>query len=227
MLNNKISFHTPTHTPNTQGFTLIEILIALMIFAIMGVLAAMSLHSIIRVHEQLKKSDRALLQLQITMTLLRRDISEVTDRKIRNAEDDLEPAFLASGGSNIVFTRTGLSNPLNNSRQSNMQRIGYSLEGNKLVRLTWDALDQPPKAMPESQTLLTNVESIEWQFIADNGKKSQSWPPATGTNMQRENSPLPKVVLLVMHIKNQGVIQGVFPIPARGVYASSQTPTLP
>lgn len=210
----------------SRGFTLIEILVALMIFAIMGVLAAMSLHTIIRTHAQLKKSDHALLQLQITMTLLRRDISEVINRKVRDSNDDQEPAFLAKGGSSIVFTRTGLFNPFNTSQQSNMQRVGYELRGNNLVRLTWDVLDQPPKAEPESQILLSNVKSMRWQFIAENGRKSQSWPPATGTNMQRENSPLPKVVLLVMHIKHEGIIQGVFPIPSRGVNAKSQQ-TLP
>lgn len=199
-----------------RGFTLIEILVALMIFAIMGVLAAMSLHTIIRAHAKLKKSDHALLQLQITMTLLRRDISEVINRKVRNASDDQDAAFSASGGNRIVFTRTGLLNPFNMSQQSNMQRVGYALQGNNLVRLTWDVLDQPPKAQPESQIILSNVESMQWQFIADDGSKSQSWPPSTGTNMQRESSPLPKVVLLVMHIKHEGVIQGVFPIPARG-----------
>jgi general secretion pathway protein J len=211
----------------SRGFTLIEILVALLIFAIMGVLAALSLHSIIRSHEQLKKADHELLQLQITMTLLRRDISEVINRPIRNQDDEQEPAFLSQSGTRITFTRTGLMNPFNDSRQSNMQRVGYALEGNNLVRLTWGALDQPPKSVPESQTLLSNVASLQWQFVADNGSTSQSWPPSTGSNMQTENSPLPKAVLVVMHIKNEGVLQGVFPIPARGVNAISQTPTLP
>jgi general secretion pathway protein J len=211
----------------SRGFTLIEILVALLIFAIMGVLAALSLHSIIRSHEQLKKSDHELLQLQITMTLLRRDISEVINRPIRNQDDEQEPAFLSQGGTRITFTRTGLINPFNDSRQSNMQRVGYALKGNNLVRLTWGALDQSPKSVPESQTLLSNVESLQWQFVADNGSTSQSWPPSAGSNMLAENSPLPKVVLVVIHIKHEGILQGVFPIPARGVNAISQTPTLP
>src|SRR3990167_9173502 len=225
MSNNNIVFH---HTHTQRGFTLIEILVALMIFAIMGVMAAMSLHTIIRAHEKLKKADHRLLQLQITMTLLRRDISQVINRKIRDADGKQEPAFMASGGGDITFTRAGLENPFNMSRQSNMQRVGYALRGNNLVRVTWNVLDQPPKAQPESQIMLSDVQSLEWQFIADNGAKSSSWPPAIGTNMKKETqSNLPKVVLFVMHVKNEGVIQGVFPIPARGNDAISQPPTLP
>lgn len=208
------------NTRTQRGFTLIEILIALMIFAVMGVLAAMSLHTIIRAHEKLKKADHQLLQLQITMTLLRRDISEIIDRNIRDSDGNEESAFSGPGGSEIIFTRTGLTNPFNTNLQSNMQRVGYVLRGTNLVRLTWDVLDQPPHAQPESQVILSGVQSIAWQFIADDGSKSSSWPPATGTNMQRESqSYLPKAVLLLMHIKNEGVMQGVFPVPARGNYA--------
>lgn len=207
-----------------KGFTLIEILVALMIFAILGVLAAMSLHTIIKAHERLKKTDQQLLQLQITMTLMRRDLSQVIDRKIRNEDGHSESAFTASGGGEIIFTRTGLLNPFNLNRQSNMQRVGYAVRKNKLVRLTWDVLDQPPHAKPESQVLLSDVQSIQWQFIADDKSKSSSWPPSTGTNMQQESqSPLPKVVLMIMHLKDEGVIQGVFPVPARGIYASAQS----
>src|SRR3990167_4596785 len=106
---------------NSRGFTLIEILVALMIFAIMGVLAAMSLQSMIRTHSVLKKADASLMQLQITMTLMRRDLIQAIDRSIVNSDGRMEAAFVATGGNQIVFTRTGLQNPFNISVQSNMQ----------------------------------------------------------------------------------------------------------
>lgn len=206
----------------TRGFTLIEILVALMIFAIMGVLAAMSLHSIIRTHMQLKKTDHQLLQLQVTMTLLRRDIAEVINRSARDASGNSESAF-SSQNNEILLTRTGLLNPFHANRQSDMQRVGYVLRDGDLVRLTWDVLDQPPHAVPESQIMLSGVQSLQWQFIAADGATSSVWPPAVNSKnlkIQTENlSPLPKVVLVVMHIKNMGILQGVFPIPARGVNA--------
>lgn len=203
---------------HSAGFTLIEILVALMIFAIMGVLAAMSLHSLLRTHEQLKKSDQTLLQLQVTMTLMRRDLMQVVDRS---------PGFLGSSGE-IVFTRTGLSDPFDMSRQSNMQRVGYTIQKGGLARLTWNALNQPAKIKPESQIILPGVQSITWQFITDDGKKSSTWPlpkEKASSEIQANQSALPKVVLMVMHVKNEGVIQGVFPIPARGANATTQTTT--
>jgi general secretion pathway protein J len=203
---------------NSRGFTLIEILVALVIFAIMGVLAAMSLQSMIRTHSMLKKADASLTQLQIAMTLLRRDIIQVIDRPIIDSDGAVETAFVGTGGNKIVLTRTGLQNPLNISMQSNMQRVGYELDGDKLIRLTWDVLDQPPRAQPEKQVLLDHVQSLQWQFLTDKNQLVSSWPPAQGSNLKMQNqSALPKAVEMVMHIKNQGVVQGVFPIPARGM----------
>lgn len=207
----------------TKGFTLIEILVALLIFAIVGVLAAMSLKTIINTHRKLKTVDQQLLQLQISMTLMRRDLMQVIDRKIQDANGNLAAAFVAPGSTKIIFTRTGLLNPLNMHRQSNMQRVGYVLQGDKLVRLTWDVLDQPSDEKPESQVILSGVQSLSWQFVTDEGSTSDVWPLSVGSTMQQElKSDLPKVVLLVMQLKNEGVVQGVFPIPARGVYVSTQ-----
>ncbi|MCX7125332.1 MAG: type II secretion system minor pseudopilin GspJ [Gammaproteobacteria bacterium] len=211
---------------STSGFTLIEILIALMIFAIMGVLAAMSLHSIINTHEKLKKSDAEIMQLQMAITLMRRDIMQVIDRKIQVSGGTEEPAFMTSMGG-IAFTRAGLFNPLNISQQSNMQRVGYALQGGNLVRLTWDVLDQAPKSTSEAQILLKGVRSIEWQFIDSNGKKSTIWPPSETTTTSIAGQPavpilpLPVVVLMVMHLDNDNVIQGVFPVPSRGSDAAT------
>jgi general secretion pathway protein J len=207
-----------------KGFTLIEILIALMIFAIMGVLAARSLQSIIRVHGALKKDNHQTMQLMMTMTLIRRDIAEAINRPVLSDAGVSTPAFTASE-SQIVFTRTGLLNPFNDSRQSNMQRIGYVLKGDQLTRLSWDVLDAAKNTQPESQVLLRGVESIKWQCIASDGEKTSTWPlPEDLPKIQQKPvDPLPAVVLMVITLKGQGVLQGIFPIPGRGYDASTQS----
>ena len=209
---------------NSRGFTLVEILVALFIFAIIGFLAAASLHTVIRLHHELKKTDKQVLQLEFTMTLLRRDTMQAIDRPIRDSDGNPESAFVCDGSNSLIFTRTGLIDPFNSSRLSTMQRIGYVLSGTQLVRLTWDVLDQPPHSRPEKQVLLDGVTSIHWQFRTRNNITSNSWPPVVGTNMQRENTDLPRAVLLLMHLKNGGVVEGVFPVPSSGVQLNAQSP---
>lgn len=207
-----------------SGFTLVEILVALMIFAIVGVLAAMSLRAMIRTHHALQKTDTQLLQLQITMYRLRQDIAQIINRPIIDSNDNIEAALVGINENKIIFTRTGVQNPLHISAKSNMQRVSYVLEKNKLLRLTWPVLDQAPDTKPESQVLLNHVQSVQWQFLTDHHQWVSFWPPANESNLQKENtSPLPKAIAMVMHIKNQGVVQGVFPIPARGFVNETAT----
>lgn len=209
-----------------NGFTLIEILVALMIFAIIGVLAARSLQSIIHVHTALKKDNRALMQVMVTMTLLRRDMSEMIDRPTRS-DNSVPGPTLTMNGSQVIFTRGGLINPLQARVQSNMQRVGYALQGGNFVRLSWDVLDPLPNTKPEVQVLLQNVESVQWQCIASDGEKSTVWPMPPKTDALQQQAPvdpLPVVMLMVMKVKGQGTLEGEYPIPSRGYNASAQTP---
>jgi general secretion pathway protein J len=222
MFNNGLPLKKFEMSGKNRGFTLIEILIALMIFAIMGVLAATSLRAMIHSHEVLKKADKKTAELMMTMTLLRRDISQAIDRSVINTDGQLMPSFVTMGDT-LAFTRGGLANPFNQQQQSDMQRIGYTLKAGNLVRVTWDVLDAAPTSVPVEAVLLHGVTSLQWQMIASDGKKSLVWPMPKKPNSvttpdQPPVAPLPTVVLMVMQVKGLGVLQGIFPVPSQGVY---------
>lgn len=199
-----------------RGFTLLEILIALMIFAIIGVVAAISFHSILRTNKKLNAAEDRLSQLEMTMVLLRRDFSEVINRSIIDADGNRQAALM-TGENGVVFTRTGVINPLQMAQRTNMQRVGYALNNGNLYRLTWLQLNPPPRTVPEKQLLLKHVQSIQWQFLLENGRTASTWPVNISSQGQPLSLALPKAVLMVMHVKGFGVIQGVFPVPAEGV----------
>jgi len=208
---------------NIQGFTLIEILIALFIFSILGVMAAIALQNIIRVHRLVKATDVHLQKLEVVITLLQRDLSQIIDRPIIDSSGNKIPPVSADGGSEFSLTRTGLMNPLWQSRRSNMQRVAYAQVGHDLVRFTWNALDQPPDAKPAKKILLQGVVSLSWAFIDNQGQATSQWPLSRGSNIQAQNisSPLPKAVEMTLVLKKQGEIKMVFPVMARGIDATS------
>lgn len=173
---------------STAAFTLIEILIAVFIFAIMGTMAAFSLHAIIHTHEKLNKTNEQVMQLQIALTVLRRDFENAIDQKT-NIQSH---SFIAKNNA-VMFVRTGYET----------QPVRYDLQQNNLIRST----------QTDSQILLHNVTSLTWQFIDNTGNKSTVWPVQ---NNKIASQSLPAVVLMVLKIKNAGVVQGVFPIAARG-----------
>jgi len=202
----------------SNGFTLIEILIALFIFAIIGILCARSLQGLIHTRDHLKKTDDNTLQLMTTMTLMRRDFANAIDRGVLDEKENSLPALIASRDA-ITFTRSGIINPSGQIQSSNLQRIKYELLGDQLVRVTYAALDMTEKTEQTQEVLLHHVTSMQWQCIASNGEAYDEWPikPKPGTTTPPAVDVMPKAILMVAHIQGQGVLQGVFPIPSRGV----------
>lgn len=194
------------------GFTLLEILIALVIFAVLGVLTALSLHRTIKNKQALNRQDKRIVQLQLAMTLIRRDLLQAIDRPIINKGNQNVRAFQGSN-TTVSFTRTGLLNPFNHSRRTDMQRVRYHLSGRTLQRLTWTVLDQAPSSKPATQTILTGIKSLAWTFVSHKNQLSANWPQLE----QQDMIPLPKAVLLKMQLEGEGEVDGVFPVPAIGV----------
>ena len=137
-----------------SAFTLIEILVALFIFALIALISGQLLSRTINAQEQLQDRGDRLAQVNRAMQILQRDILQLTHRSIRSADglDELAPLIVNTDGY-IELTRVGWRNPLQH-RRSEMQRISYRLDDEKLVRGYWHTLDRGYDAEPAWQTLL-------------------------------------------------------------------------
>lgn len=198
-----------------SGFTLVEVLIAVFIFAILAVIATMGLRNVLNTRNRLKVVDKQLLQLNLSETFLRRDLSQVIDRSITNANGGQSPAIAASG-QGIVFTRTGVLNP-NHRPRSNMMRVAYSINSkNQLVRTTWPVLDQAPTTTSLDRVLLDGVSGFTVEFIDQNGRRSNQWMVSTDSSGGERHADLPAGVLITMMVKGLGKWQMAYPIPAKG-----------
>ncbi len=200
---------------NIAGFTLIEILVALLIFAILSVITVVGLRSMIRSHHHLDKVDQQLQQVMSAMTVLRRDITQTITRPITSSTGTgLIPAFQSTSTTAFEFTRAGYTNPFMIAPRSTMQRVGYEFKNHKLIRITWPVLDRAPDTQPTQRVLLNHVDNMTINFVDDKGQQQESW--STQTNVQA----IPRAVILMMHIKGMGELKGIFPIDGRGTYVA-------
>lgn len=202
-----------------NGFTLVEILIALFIFAILAVITTVGLHSAINTKQRVEKIDQKLSELQIAQTLLRRDALQAVDRKVIDEDGHFAPAFIMTGSGAMRFTRDGQVNPLGAAQRSNLQRVGYVFRDGELVRLTWVALDRLPETKVEKKVLLKGVTLISMRVLDVNNRAYKLWPPSEGSNldMNRFQVAMPKAIKLNFKVKNLGEIIDFFPIPSRSV----------
>jgi general secretion pathway protein J len=162
----------------TQGFTLLELLVAIAIFAVMMVLAYGGLKSILDSRAETERQATRLAALQRSYTILQRDITQLSNRSIRDAYGDRQPALAATPGIDgyLEFTHSGWSNPAY-ARRSTLQRVAYSLKDGKLQRLVWPVLDRVQQTPTAEVSLLDQVEAMELRYLDNQGKWSPDWPP--------------------------------------------------
>lgn len=157
-----------------RGFTLFEMVVAVGIFMVMGAIAYPGLTHLAKTGQWVGEANRQISELQFAVAFLSRDWMQVSPRKIRNRYGDEESNILIEDNI-ITFTRGGRSNLLQQKR-SNLQRVRYRLDDNKLLREHWLSLDQGIEEEPFVTVVLQEVESFEVSFIDSSEKKIENWP---------------------------------------------------
>jgi len=161
-----------------KGFTLFEMVIAISIFAVMGVIAFTSLGMMTRNGQAVADANNRLSDLQFAVVYFSRDWMQVSPRGILNQYGDAE-ANVTIENDVITFTRSGWKNPRGLAR-STLQRVQYRVLDNQFVRLHWPSLDQGIGEEPIRVVLLDQVESMEVGLQNPLDKLVRVWPPDPG-----------------------------------------------
>ncbi|HTD10651.1 MAG TPA: type II secretion system minor pseudopilin GspJ [Steroidobacteraceae bacterium] len=166
-----------------RGFTLIELMVALFIAAIMFAMGYGALTQGLKSHETLKDQQARLLGLQTAVRLLEQDFVQLTPRPVRQAigDDPAQPA-LQSGTPGtqpvVALTRGGWANPAG-AQRTGLQRVAYLLEDGTLKREYWTVLDPTLASTTVKRDLLEHVKAFSIRYMNVNRQWQDQWPPAT------------------------------------------------
>ena len=199
----------------TLGFTLFEILVALLVFAVVGLLSTRLLSQSIDNQNNLQDRGQRLAEIHRAIRVLQRDIVQLSRRKIRDAQGEELPALMVSDQGAIEFSRVGWRNPLRQPR-SEVQRVGYRWQDEKIIRGYWLTLDRSYDAEPAYQTLLENVEAIEFFAVDQLGNEHRQWPLDPEANVvTEEGEALYLAAILVRaEIAPYGMIERIWQVPS-------------
>lgn len=156
-----------------QGFTLIEIMVAMAIFAIIGIASTGVLNSVINSDQLSSERFAKLEELQRAMLTIERDILQIVPRALRVNGEPV--GVVISGGEDVLnsdadglgFVRVGWHNPQMLLPRSTLQAIGYRIQEEQLQRLYGNYVDNVIGYEPKIKILLTDIEDFRVSFLTE------------------------------------------------------------
>jgi general secretion pathway protein J len=216
----------------TAGFTLLEVLIAISIFAVVGLGAYRMLDMVILSQTRVENHSEALRKIERAMQLISADFEQLVDRPVRDNYEDKLPAVIAPQDNFLIeFTRQGWRNPLQLPR-SQLQRVAYELgsgndanssnhnngdnggNGNQLLRHYWQVLDRAQDSKPRTQVLLQNIDDLQIRFLGPEGDWHSEWPATLASD--KKTVGLPSAIAFEIHTSALGHIKRLFQLSEMG-----------
>ncbi|MDR2214925.1 MAG: type II secretion system minor pseudopilin GspJ [Nevskiaceae bacterium] len=198
----------------SRGFTLIEVIVAMLITAIIFALGYGALNQALGNRETIDANAARLQQLQSTMRYLVQDFSQAAPRPARDPlGEDYLPAMRGET-SQVVFTRGGWMNPAGVQR-STLQRVRYVLEDGKLYREQWPVLDATLDPLPTRRVLLEQVRAFTLRYMNDGRNWQTDWPPQLqgGQRTERELRWRPIAVEVTITTEDFGTVVRLIEVP--------------
>lgn len=204
-----------------RGFTLLELLISLSIFALIGVMAYSGLQTVMKQQHSTEAASQRLADLQKAYRIMRRDLEQIVSRKIRNEYGDTVDELVGGRGfTGVEFSRAGYPNPAGFLR-SDLQRVAYVPDQDVLLRQTWRVLDRAQDSLPDEQVLVEGISRFTMRFLNASNEWVESWP-ATPAGSSTSPEPLPQAVEVELELERLGVINWIFRLPQTFVAGAQQ-----
>jgi general secretion pathway protein J len=202
-----------------HGFTLVEVLVAVFIFALLMIVAYGSVNALLRTRDALAEQNGRLRELQFAVGLLERDLRSALARPVREGYGEREPALIGARDA-IAFTHAGVANPLGQER-ARIERVGYARNDQALARSSFAVLDRTPATAPTARDLLPRVRSVVFRYF-DGEQWREQWPP--GNRQPRLLRALPRAVEFSIETEDLGRIQRLVELPEVDEVPASAAP---
>jgi general secretion pathway protein J len=188
-----------------RGFTLLEVLVAVAIFAILGLAAYTGLDAVLKARARLDDENRQWRGVALLWVRLGRDLNAFVERPVRVRGSSAQPSFLGEPqavgefAANLELTRLGAGD----AGRAPPERVAYRLREGKVEWLRWPVLDSGPRTAPDVAVLLVDVAALEFRYRDGAGVWNERWPPNVGAGH-------PAAVKAILTLKSGEILTRVF-----------------
>ena len=156
-----------------QGFTLVELLVAIAIFAVLSMMGWKVFDYLLKVKDRNAEHETHLFELQDAYQQILRDSLQIIPLTANDGRQ-LQAALVLNDRS-FMFSKAGVSDPLKQGL-SPYERVEYRFDESqqKVYRLKYANLNIPNRVQPVSSTLIENVE--KFKVVVLNPQELTQWP---------------------------------------------------
>jgi general secretion pathway protein J len=200
------------------GFTLMELLVAVAIFAVVGTLALTGYTELQKQSEYAEQRLERTREVQRAVQTITQDLEQLEPRPIREPLGESQlPALLAQDPTeySMQFTRAGWSNTAGLSRPT-LERVGYRLDQDGLWRDHWPVLDRTLSVEPVRRKLLGGVRTVTFRFMDQSRTWVDRWPAAAvagAIGAQPDMRARPAAIEVTIELDDWGTIRRVVEVP--------------
>lgn len=202
-----------------KGFTLIEILIALTVFAILASITSSVLYNSFAIRARVNEQTERLNELELAISIIQQETTQTIERAVRGNENRLFPSFIGQLHY-LEFTRDGLINPASLAKRSNLKRVAYVCEEGQLIHRTWQSLDTLDRNQFKDKILINQLAECHFNYLNQNLQLLPDWH-VQNTAENAHNESLPKAIQMNLTLKDWGEIKLFFIIP-EALYAAKE-----
>ena len=194
-----------------EGFTLIEVLVALAITAILSLMGMASINSVMRTKDGLESTIESTQRLEMTRAIIRKDVSQLSRRVARDefGTPSFSP-FIGNDQTNenllMSFVTAGRPSVGRSVHLPSLHFVEYIYRDNNLIRRTRPYIDAAPQHQFYERVLISEIDHAEIQFFSNNTWLDY-WDFQTAV---RERQPFPTAVWINFHHKKYGLLENRF-----------------
>ena len=152
----------PQNKKLKQGFTLVEMVVAVSVFAVISIASYSTMNTVLNGREIINQKNQEISSLQRMHALLKNDLRYAINHSVKNEFGENSTIFSANENGQLFAITTLYPRPFD---QGKLKRVFWTFENNKVWRNETSVIDSSEEVGINRREIISNVEQVDFYFF--------------------------------------------------------------